>query len=276
MNVAGVELHVEGLQGDGAETIVMIHGWPDTHRLWDAQVEALKGRYRCVRFTQPGFGRGSPRRAYTIDEITAIYRQIVDAVSPGQPVILLLHDWGCVFGYEFYMRNQDRVSKIVGVDIGDPTSIRSSLTGRELFGAFAYQYWLALAWIVGGRFGDWMTRVMSRTAKCPSDEQPMNSGMDWPYYTQWFGGAQSFRKTVQRFMPACPMLFLYGRRKPVRFHAKSWADAVAAIPGNEVVPFETGHWVMLQEPARFNEVVVRWLAQSGHNARPATNSLEPA
>ena len=33
----------------------MIHGWPDTHRLWDRQVAALQDRYRCVRFALPGF-----------------------------------------------------------------------------------------------------------------------------------------------------------------------------------------------------------------------------
>ena len=39
----------------------MVHGWPDTYRLWDGQVEALKDRYRCVRFTLPGFDAAQPR-----------------------------------------------------------------------------------------------------------------------------------------------------------------------------------------------------------------------
>jgi pimeloyl-ACP methyl ester carboxylesterase len=54
--VRGVDIHVEG---DGAESIVMIHGWPDTYRLWDATVEALKRRFRCIRFTLPGFDPAS-------------------------------------------------------------------------------------------------------------------------------------------------------------------------------------------------------------------------
>ena len=53
-----VEVHVEG---EGAETIVMVHGWPDTYRLWDSAVAALKDRYRCVRFTLPGFDAAKPR-----------------------------------------------------------------------------------------------------------------------------------------------------------------------------------------------------------------------
>jgi cis-3-alkyl-4-acyloxetan-2-one decarboxylase len=35
MQVNGAEVIVEG---SGAEPVVMIHGWPDTYRLWDAQV----------------------------------------------------------------------------------------------------------------------------------------------------------------------------------------------------------------------------------------------
>ena len=38
MKIDGIEVQVEG---DGAEAVVMIHGWPDTLRLWDRTVEAL-------------------------------------------------------------------------------------------------------------------------------------------------------------------------------------------------------------------------------------------
>ena len=56
--IDGIAVHAEG---DGADTIVMVHGWPDTYRLWDAQVDAFKAQYRCVRFTLPGFDVTKPR-----------------------------------------------------------------------------------------------------------------------------------------------------------------------------------------------------------------------
>lgn len=58
VSVADVDVHVEG---EGAETIIMVHGWPDTYRVWDAQVQGLKSRYRCVRFTLPGFDAAKAR-----------------------------------------------------------------------------------------------------------------------------------------------------------------------------------------------------------------------
>ena len=108
LTIEGTEVLIEGA---GTDTIVMMHGWPDTLRLWDATVGALKDGYRCVRFTQPGFEPGSPRRMRSLDELMALYAVIIDRVSPGRPVTLLLHDWGCVFGYQYAMRHPARVAR---------------------------------------------------------------------------------------------------------------------------------------------------------------------
>src|SRR6185295_18160654 len=92
------------LEGRGDKAVVMIHGWPDTYRLWDRQVAALAEGYRCVRFTLPGFDAAQPGRAYSLDEVVETIRRIVEQACPGQKVILMLHDWGCFYGYQFAMR----------------------------------------------------------------------------------------------------------------------------------------------------------------------------
>lgn len=255
--VAGIDVHVEG---EGPDTIVMVHGWPDTYRLWDAQVEFLKARYRCIRFTLPGFDETQPRRIYTVDEVSGFLQQVIEQLSPGKKVTLMLHDWGCIFGYEFTMRNPALIARIVGVDIGDARGLRRELSARSKFYILAYQVWLALAWKVGGRLGDWMTRKMAGWVRARSDPRFIGSRMNYPYYLAWFGGKESFGRQTQRFEPACPMLFLYGERKLFMFHAKAWADALNRQPGSKALGFDTGHWVMLQRPERFNEVVGAWLA----------------
>ena len=262
--MADVDVHVEG---EGTETIVMVHGWPDTYRLWDAQVQALKSRYRCVRFTLPGFDAAKARRAYSLDELIGFLKTLIEQLCPGQKVILMLHDWGCTFGYEFTTRNPQMVSKIIGADIGDPASWRRSCTRRVMMMVMAYQVWLALAWAIGGRIGDWMTRAMARLARCPSDTAPIGSRMNYPYYMLWFGGRQSYRRHMHRFRPECPMLFIYGRRKLFMFHAEKWVDELRAREGNQVVAFDTGHWVMSEQPERFNQVVGAWLSPWAQRGR---------
>jgi pimeloyl-ACP methyl ester carboxylesterase len=253
MKVGEVEVHVDGR---GPDTVIMVHGFPDTYRLWDGTVAALKDRYRCARFTLPGFVGPVRREGYPLEEITGLIGAIADKVSPGRKVILLCHDWGCMFAYQFYARHPERVEKIVGVDIGDPRTLRKEITPRALLMLLAYQWFLAAAWKIGGALGDRMTRWMRGRMRCPSDPAPVSHQMAWPYFMTWFGG---YRGQVRAFRPACPMLFIYARRKPFMFHAQSWIEELKSKPGNEVHAFDTGHWIMLQDPAGFNGLVRRWL-----------------
>lgn len=252
--VDGVEVFIEG---EGPQTVVMIHGWPDTHRLWDAQVALLKGRYRCVRFTLPGFDPAQPARAASLVQMVGLFKAIVDRVSPAQPVTLLLHDWGAIFGYEFAAQHPDRVARIIGVDIGDTNSgaYLKSLTLKAKLMIVAYQVWLALAWKLGGRLGDRMTRFMARTLRRRDDPALIGWQMNYPYYLQWTGGYRA----AARFVPQSPMLYIYGKRKPFLFHSPQWAQQLATLPGCAVREFNTGHWVMVEQPEAFNQCMGDWL-----------------
>ena len=251
---AGLELRIEG---EGAEAIVMVHGWPDTLRLWDRQVEALRGRFRCVRFTLPGFA--GPRRAlHSLDELVAAVGRAVDAA--GAPATLLLHDWGCLFGYQFALRHPERVRRVIAVDGGDAGSraFMRETPLRHKLAIVGYQCWLAAAWRIGGGLGDRMARRMARAARAPADPATVSAQMGYPYWVQWTGARGGFRG-ARAFMPHCPMLFVYGRRKPFMFHSAQWAGEVAARPGCRVLAFDCGHWVMVEQAAEFNAAVLDWL-----------------
>lgn len=255
--VDGVKVVVDG---EGPQTMVMIHGWPDTYRLWDHQVAALKSHWRCVRFTLPGFDVARPARAQSLEQMVAVFKDIVDHVSPDQPVTLLLHDWGAVFGYQFAARHPGRVARIIGVDVGDPHSSAylQSLGAKAMWMIFAYQAWLVIAWKLGGRFagmGNRMTRYMARRLRCRADPALIGWQMNYPYHMQWTGG---FRRVLP-FVPHCPMLYIYGKRKPFMFQSPQWLEKIAALPKCEVHDFPTGHWVMVQRSDAFNRCIAHWL-----------------
>jgi pimeloyl-ACP methyl ester carboxylesterase len=257
MVVDGVDIYIEG---EGAETIVMMHGWPDTYRVWDAQVAELRHRYRCVRFTLPGFDITKPRRSYSLDAMLRVLLHIVNSVNKKEKVILMLHDWGCVFGYEFYMRNKALVSAIIGVDIGDAQSralSRSRSVGQKLM-VSSYQSTLALAWAIGGPIGNMMTRATASVLGVPSPREYISSAMNFPYYILTAGAAGSYHSLVP-FVPKVPMLFIYGANKPFMFHSPQWTENLAAKEGCKVVAMETDHWPMVRQPERFNDIVISWL-----------------
>jgi cis-3-alkyl-4-acyloxetan-2-one decarboxylase len=256
LEVGGVEVFVEG---DGPDTLLLLHGWPDTHRLWDGTVAALRDHFRCARFTWPGFEPGSDRVLPTLDAVVALVLQVVERLCPGGKVTLVLHDWGCVFGYQFAMRHPQRVARIVGVDIGDTDNLARSLNPGELLGVLSYQLWLASAWKIGGRLGDGMTRRVARWARAPADASTLGWQMNWPYYLTWFGGRDALPRHSLPFRPACPMLFVYGKRKPFSFHSSAWAEDLGRRPGCRVEACDTGHWVMCEAPERFHRIVREWL-----------------
>ena len=252
------------VEGQGTQTLLMLHGWPDTHELWDAAVAHLKTSYRCVRLTLPGFDVSLPERLTSLDAMCEHLRSVVDAVSPQVPVILVLHDWGCVFGYEFAARYPDKVSRIAAVDIGDHNSatFAKSLPGKARWQIFSYQFWLALAWFIGkhlsSALGDRMTRGMANALRCPTPSTRIGWQQNYPYAMQWFGLAGGF-KHAAKVQPDCPVLYLYGERKPFQFHSKGWLDRIRNQPGSVVQAFATGHWVMCQQPDLFNTSLRSWL-----------------
>jgi cis-3-alkyl-4-acyloxetan-2-one decarboxylase len=266
MQVLGTDIYIEG---SGTETIVMIHGWPDTYRLWDAQVAVLAASYRCVRFTLPGFDVTKPATKVSFDEMMTLFRAIVDAVSPSQPVTLLLHDWGAVFGYQFAARNESRVARIVSVDIGDtfnPEFIAQRTVKAKLMTA-GYQLWLASAHPLG-RIGTRMTRLMAKAMKVPVDASALGAQQNYPYVMQWMGG---FRGAVD-FVPHCPVLYFYGKRKPFMFQSDQWLQLINQSAGSQVIGLDTGHWVMKDNPAVFNDTLSKWLKSSAVTSASAVTA----
>lgn len=244
----------------------MLQGWPDTWRAWERQIPAFAPHYRCVRFTLPGFDVQQPRRARSLDETLDFVRRVVDAVSPGRPVVLMQHDWGSFFGWQFAARHPERVSRIVAIDIGDAQTreYRNSLGARAIAMTAAYQLWLVFAWRLHPllpRLADGMTRWMARAMGCRAEPKLIGAVMNFPYDIAWTGSHGGYR----RLPPPpthCPVFYAWAERSPLRFHSPGWLARMAATPGNRVLGFDSGHWVMQQRADAFNAAVLEWLQEA--------------
>ncbi len=261
--IDGIEVFVEGR---GPQIILMIHGWPDTCRLWDKTIEGLRDTYQCVRFTLPGFDIAQAPHPTTLADMTMLMHRVVTTVSPGAPVTLLLHDWGCIYGYEFAARHTAQVARIIAVDIGDHNApaYRRSLTVKAKLQILLYQLYLAVAWLIGGKnpirnaAGNRLTQWMASNMRCRTEPTKMGWQMNYPYAAQWFQMFGGFGNAVL-VDPKCPVLYIYGERKPFMFHSPTWLADMATRPGSTVRAFPTGHWVMVQKPAEFLSCIRQWL-----------------
>lgn len=99
----GVDLAVRHWGDYGAPTMLLVHGYPDNSSVWDAVAERLADRYHVVAYDVRGAGAsGIPRRTrdYRLEILAADLAAVAAAVSPGQPVHLVGHDWGSIQAWE--------------------------------------------------------------------------------------------------------------------------------------------------------------------------------
>jgi pimeloyl-ACP methyl ester carboxylesterase len=80
-------------EGTG-DTLLMLHGWMNSLRAFDAIAEQLRGTYRIVRLDLPGFGKSeTPPQAWGVAEYTQLVAAFL-AKKDIKPVALIGHSFG--------------------------------------------------------------------------------------------------------------------------------------------------------------------------------------
>lgn len=111
-----IAVHEEG-SADGP-TLVLVHGYPDTHRLWDPVVALFEDRFRIIRYDNRGAGDSTaPKRtsAYRMQRFADDFAAVVDDVSPGRAVHVLAHDWGSTGVWEFLLTRPGAVDRVASL-----------------------------------------------------------------------------------------------------------------------------------------------------------------
>lgn len=103
----GVRVAVYEQGNPSGPPVVLVHGWPDSHVVWDGVAPLLADRFRVIRYDNRGVGKTSvpkPVSAYTMASYADDFAAVIDAMAPGQPVHVLAHDWGSAGMWEYLSR----------------------------------------------------------------------------------------------------------------------------------------------------------------------------
>jgi NAD(P)-dependent dehydrogenase (short-subunit alcohol dehydrogenase family)/pimeloyl-ACP methyl ester carboxylesterase len=116
----GVRIAVYEEGNPDGPTVVLVHGWPDSHVLWDGVVPLLQQRFRILRYDNRGVGlSGTPKKvsSYAMAHFADDFDAVTSQLSPGRPVHVLAHDWGSVGIWEYLKRAGagDRVASFTSV-----------------------------------------------------------------------------------------------------------------------------------------------------------------
>lgn len=115
-----VEIAVFEQGNPNGDVLVLMHGWPDTHQLWNRVSPLLADRFHIVSFDNRGAGASTVPDtvdAYRIEKLADDLFAVIDAVSPDRPVHVLAHDWGAVVGWEAVVdaRAADRIASFSSI-----------------------------------------------------------------------------------------------------------------------------------------------------------------
>ncbi len=99
----GLQLHVATYGNSDHSPIVLVHGYPDNHLVWQPVAERLADRYYVICYDVRGAGQsesGKRIRDYKLAQLARDLVAVVDAVIPGRRFHLAAHDWGSIQSWE--------------------------------------------------------------------------------------------------------------------------------------------------------------------------------
>lgn len=113
--VADTRLYVEDT-GGAAPAVVFSHGLLYSSRMWDAQVPALQGRFRCIRFDHRGQGQSEGAAGgYDMERLALDAVALIRALGV-QPVHFVGHSMGGMVGMRVAARHPELVRSLVLLD----------------------------------------------------------------------------------------------------------------------------------------------------------------
>jgi len=123
VDVAGVGIEYE-VTGDGPP-LVLLHGFPDSGRLWRHQVPALaEAGFKVIVPDLRGYGRSDKPpevAAYTMDLLVGDVLAVMDAVG-AERAHVVGHDWGAGVAWAIASVAGERVDHLVALSVGHPAT----------------------------------------------------------------------------------------------------------------------------------------------------------
>jgi pimeloyl-ACP methyl ester carboxylesterase len=250
-----IRVHYKSL-GQGETALVFVHGWTCDLTFWRAQVPALDGKMRMILIDLPGHGKSDkPKIEYTMD----LFARSIDAVLQDAGVneaVLAGHSMGTPVVRQFYRLFPKKTRGLIAVD----GSLRPFPGGSEQFDKF-------IAMLSG------------------PESEAMRGKMIDSMFTE--RTTDEVKKAIKSVMMSAPQHVAVGAFKGMRDPA-IWKEDEIKVPLQVILAkskwwaedYEkyvrklapqvdyrvmegVGHFLMLEEPGAFNEIMTAFLRKEG-------------
>lgn len=267
----GLRFHVTD-RGSGPP-VMLLHGFPDTADLWEPQIEVLTAAgYRAIAPDLRGRGRSErpdKRSDYALPNIVSDVAGIMDALEIERAHVIG-HDWGAVVAWLFAMRHPDRVERLIAISVGCPGSVSKPTlealqkgwyrlliqfedTAEDLF---QQDDWYLLREMLqwSPRADDYITIL--------SEPGALTAGFNWYRANLPPESLMSSARVVPNV--SIPTLGVFGAHDAYLTEEAMRMSATKCDASWRYERFDdAGHWLMLDEPDRFNALMLEFLRDGG-------------
>ncbi len=246
-------------RGGGDEALVFVHGWAGDRSVWSKQMESLSP-WRRIALDLPGHGASDkPRIVYTVDKMVEALLAVLDDAHIARAV-LVGHSNGAITVRRFLELHPERVAGLVIVDGPLKSFFDSPEEGRKLIAPLSGPGWKEWA----AKFVDGMLAPMHsaedrkhvRAVMLGTLQRVLLSSME-----------QTFEPELWRAQPIRVPLMLVLAKQPA-WDAAYRAYVEKLAPGLRWEMLDNvSHFLMLDEPERFDELMRSFLVGSAPFAK---------
>lgn len=258
-----VNLFVEDINPKSKKTVLFLHGWPASHRMFEYQFDAFsRAGIRCIGWDMRGFGQSDrPAAGYSYDRLADDVAQVIGALGLSD-ITLLGHSMGAAVALRYMARHGEKgVARLILCAAAAP-----SVTQRPGF-PYGVPVEVVNGLVEGARAN--RPQMLRDFGEMFFFRNTTVAFKDW---FQWLGlpaagwataqCAETFRdETLFADLPkiTVPTLLLHGVHDAICLYPLALA-LQKGIAGSRLVPFESsGHGLFWEEKDKANREILQFI-----------------
>ena len=248
-------------QGSGMP-VLLVHGFPLDHSMWNAQIDALARDYRVIAVDLRGFGRSEAGdEEVTMEEYADDMAGLLDALSIQDRVVFAGLSMGGYVAWQFWRRYQSRVKALILCDTRAAADTPEIAAGRLKMAehVLAAGPRLLTEAMLPKLFA--RSTVENRPEVVESLREVMLSSDRRAIAAAARGMAQRPDVTAMLGEINCPSLVIVGRLDAITTaeEMRSVADAMPLASYVEIA--DSGHMTTMEKPAEVNAAMLDFLGK---------------
>lgn len=127
-NIDNVDIYVSDVNPGGTETVLFVHGWPLSGRMFEYQVNTLASAgIRCVTFDLPGYGLSDkPYNGYSYAQMTEMIHELISKMGLKNVTLAGFSMGGAIAAKYASKYGAQRIKKLILIGAACPSFIQRS------------------------------------------------------------------------------------------------------------------------------------------------------